>query len=53
MSETVHCKICGKSFRVENFADQMEKIRHHYKIAHPRKFKKSIKRGVEKRKKRG
>lgn len=49
MPETIHCRVCGKSFRVENFADQMKKIRRHYKTEHPRLWRKSIKRGVVKR----
>jgi hypothetical protein len=49
MPEFIHCKVCGKSFHVKNFADQMSKIRKHYKEAHPVLFKRSIKRGVAKR----
>lgn len=49
--ETIHCKKCGKAIRVRNFADQMNKIRHHYKLKHPRVFKKSIAKGVKTRRK--
>jgi len=52
MPEVVHCSVCGKAIRVENFADQMAKLRRHYKKYHPKKFKESIKRGVKKRKER-
>ena len=52
MPETIHCSVCGKAIRVENFADQMAKLRRHYKKHHPKKFKESIKRGVKKRKER-
>ncbi len=52
MPETIHCRKCGQSMRVKNFPDQMAKIRHHYKVKHPRVFKASIKKGVAKRKSR-
>lgn len=51
MPETVHCSQCGKSFRVKDFADQMRKLRHHYRTEHPRLWRRSVKKSVEKRKK--
>lgn len=51
MPETVRCSICGKSFKVKNFADQMRQIRKHRKLAHPKAFKASIKKGLKTRKK--
>jgi len=53
MPETVHCSICGKAIRVEDFQDMMKKIRRHRKKYHPSSFKKSIKKGVATRKKKG
>lgn len=50
MPETVHCSRCKKAIRVENFPDQMSKLRKHYKEAHPKAFKEGIKKGVAKRK---
>ncbi len=50
LPEVVKCSKCGKSFKVKGFADQMAKIRHHYKVAHPTAFKKSIAKGVKTRK---
>ncbi len=50
MPETIKCSKCGKKIRVDGFADQMSKIRRHYKKNHPTAFKQSIKRGVAKRK---
>jgi len=50
MPEIIHCKKCGKAIRVKNFADQMAKIRRHYKKYHPSAFKKSIAKGVKARK---
>lgn len=44
--ETIKCRKCGQSFRVKDFADQMAKIRHHYKVKHPVTFRKSIKKSV-------
>lgn len=52
MPETIHCRVCGKAFRVKNFEDQMAKLRHHYKTAHPRIWKESVKRGAQKRRRR-
>ena len=51
MPETIHCKLCGKPIRVKNFADEMEKLREHRKEFHLAAFKKSIKKGLETRKK--
>jgi hypothetical protein len=52
MPETIHCRVkgCGKAIYVENFADQMKKIRKHRQLKHPRLFKQSIKKGVVTRK---
>jgi hypothetical protein len=48
--ETVRCSICGKTFRVKNFADQMAKIRHHRKVAHPKAFRASVRKSIVNRK---
>lgn len=48
--KTVHCRICGKAISGVDFAERMKKIRHHYKTKHPKQWKLSIKKGVEKRK---
>jgi hypothetical protein len=45
MPEVIHCKICGKSIKVKDFADAMSKLRRHRKEEHLRAFKKSIKKG--------
>lgn len=50
MPETIRCSICHKSFRVKSFEDGMAKLRHHRKLAHPRAFKESIKKGIRTRK---
>ena len=50
MPEIVHCSICGKAIKVKNFADQMEKIRHHRKLKHPYAFNKSIQKAKRTRK---
>lgn len=49
MPEVVHCRLCGKPIRVENFRDQMSKIRRHYKEHHPKAFKESIEKAKEAR----
>ena len=50
MPETVHCSICGKAIRGEDFKDIMAKLRRHRKKYHPKAFKKSVKKGVKTRK---
>lgn len=50
MPETIHCSICNKAIKVENFADAMSKLRRHRKKYHNRAFKQSIKKGIETRK---
>ncbi len=50
MPETITCSKCGAKIRVKDFADQMAKLRRHYKKHHPKAFKESIKRGIIKRK---
>lgn len=52
MPETVRCRVrgCGKTIRGKNFADIMAKLRRHRKQEHPALFRKSIKKGVAKRK---
>lgn len=51
MPEVVHCRLCGKSIKVENFADMMAKLRRHRKKYHPKDFKESIRKGVKARRK--
>lgn len=51
MPELIHCGICGKAIRVKNFKDALDKLRHHRKLAHPKAFKESIKKGLKTRKK--
>lgn len=50
MPETIHCSICGKAIRGENFQDWMAKLRRHRKKYHPAAFKRSVKKGVKARK---
>jgi hypothetical protein len=50
MPETIHCSICHKAIHVENFADAMDRLRHHRKRFHPKAFKASIKKGIATRK---
>lgn len=50
MPETIHCSICGKAIRGENFADIMAKLRRHRKKHHPKAFRESIRKGVRTRK---
>jgi len=50
MPETIRCSRCKKAIRVDNFPDQMAKLRKHYKASHPKAFKESIKKGVKTRK---
>lgn len=51
--ETIHCSVCHKAFRVKDFADQMAKIRRHRKEEHASAFKKSVKKAVATRGKKG
>lgn len=51
MPENVKCKVCGKVIHVENFKDMMEKLRKHYRKAHPTKFKTWGKKAAATRKK--
>lgn len=46
----IYCSICGKSISGYDFPERMEKLRHHYKEEHPKRFKASIKKGVATRK---
>jgi len=48
--EVVHCSKCKKAIKVENFPDQMKKLRRHYAKSHPKAFKESVAKGVAKRK---
>lgn len=50
MPEIIKCSICRKPIKVENFQDQMKKIREHRKKFHPKAFRESIKKAVETRK---
>ena len=52
MPEIIHCSICRKAIKVKNFADAMEKIRHHRKHSHPKAFKQSIKKMIKTKKER-
>ncbi len=51
MPERIHCGICGKAIKVENFKDALAKLRRHRKKHHPKAFRESIKKGVATRKK--
>lgn len=37
-TRTIHCSICGKAISGYDLAERMAKLRHHYKLSHPRKF---------------
>ena len=47
----VHCRVCGAAIGGENFPQRMAKLRRHYKARHPRKWKESVRKGVEARRK--
>jgi len=49
MPEVISCSKCHKKIRVKDFPDQMKKLRKHYSEVHPVTFRKSIKKGVETR----
>jgi hypothetical protein len=49
--EIIHCGICRKPIKVEDFKDALAKLRRHRKKYHPKAFRKSIKKGVATRKK--
>jgi hypothetical protein len=54
MYASLKCSKCGKSAPTElrkhgKFPERMAWVRKHYKKAHPREFKKSIKKGVASR----
>ena len=51
MPEVISCSKCHKKIRVKDFPDQMKKLREHYASEHPVTFRKSIKKGVETRRK--
>lgn len=53
MPENIHCRVkgCKWSAVVDDFADAMKRLRHHYRTKHPTKWRESIKRGVAKRRK--
>ena len=53
MPKIISCSICGKKFRVKDFADMMDKIRSHRKREHPKAFRESIKRAVKTRRGKG
>lgn len=52
MPEVLHCRVkgCKATFKVKNFQDGMQKIRHHRKQAHPVKWKESVAKGIKTRK---
>ena len=55
MYKSFKCSKCGKSAPTElrehgEFSERMAWIREHYKKAHPRTFRKSVKEGALKRK---
>jgi hypothetical protein len=50
MPETIYCSKCKKAIKVENFPDQMSKLRHHYARHHPKAFKESVAKGIKTRK---
>ncbi len=52
MPETVHCSICGKAIRGDDFKERMDKLRHHRKLAHPTAHKKSVRKSMEAREER-
>ncbi len=53
MPENLHCRVrgCNQLIHAENFQDGMAKLRRHREKYHPSLFKKSIKKGVETRRK--
>jgi hypothetical protein len=51
-TQTIHCKKCGAPISGYTFSERMSKLRRHYKEKHIGIFKRAIKRGAKKRRKR-
>jgi len=49
-AQTVKCKLCGGRITGYDFPERMAKLRRHYKRRHPAAFRRSIRKGVKKRK---
>jgi len=50
---TVHCRICGKPVRGYSFESRMKKLRRHRKRAHPHAHRRSVKKALATKRKRG
>lgn len=50
---TVHCSICGYAVSGYNFQERMEKLRRHRKKKHPKAHKKSVKKTLETKRRKG
>lgn len=51
--KTIRCQTCGKPIRGYDFSARMEKLRRHYKEAHPRLWKLSVAKSLATKLKRG
>jgi hypothetical protein len=51
-TRTIHCSRCGKAISGYDFAERMSKLRRHYKEKHIGVFRRAIKRGARKRRRR-
>lgn len=47
--KTIHCSLCGKAIKGDNFPERMAKLRRHRKKEHPKAHRKSVKKGVKTR----
>jgi len=52
-SKTVHCSICGKAIRGDDFGERMRKLRKHRKAEHAKAHKKSVTKTLKTKRARG
>lgn len=52
-SKTVHCGICGEAIRGDDFGERMRKLRKHRKAEHPKAHKKSVKKTLKTKRRKG
>ena len=51
--KTVHCRICGKAISGVDFGERMRKLRKHRKKMHPTAHKRSVKKTLETKRRKG
>ena len=51
--ETVHCSICGKAITGKDFGERMRKLRKHRKEMHPTAHKRSVKKTLKTKRRKG